>query len=230
MTTFRNLMLAGALLIATPGFAEDAHHPPEAQPAAPQSTAPQAVAPAPQPPQASPAPAGPQGTMGAGTMGAGMMGMMGQGGMGGGMGAGMGAGMGMMGGNAAGGMGMMHGAAGAMGMGQMMDPGRIEGRIAFLKAELKITAAQQPVWTAFTEALKANRAMMGDMQEMMMAAQGGGAPTALQRIDAHERMLVARLEAVRRLKAALGPLYAAFDEAQKRTADQLLMPGGMGPM
>lgn len=198
MTTFRNLMLASALLLATPGFADDAHHPPEAQPAAPQ-----AAAPAPQPSQATPAPGGPQGVMGPG-----MMGMMGQGGMG------------MMGGNA----------GGAMGMGQMMDPGRIEGRIAFLKTELKITAAQQPLWTAFTEALKANRAMMGDMQEMMMAAQGGGTPTLIQRIDGHERVLATRLEAVRRLKAALGPLYGSFDDAQKRTADQLMMPGGMGPM
>lgn len=208
MTTFRNLMLAGALLLATPGFAEDAHHPPEAQPAAPQAAVPQAAvpqapAPAPQPSQATPTPGGPQGMMGPG-----MMGMMGQGGMG------------MMGGNA----------GGAMGMGQMMDPGRIAGRIAFLKAELKITDAQQPLWSAFTEALKANRAMMGDMQEMMMAAQGGAAPTLIQRIDSHERMLATRLEAVRRLKTALGPLYASFDEAQKRTADQLMMPGGMGPM
>ncbi|MFG1344110.1 Spy/CpxP family protein refolding chaperone [Xanthobacter autotrophicus DSM 431] len=220
MTTFRNLMLASALLLATPGFAEDAHHSPEAQPAAPQAAVPQttvsqAPAPAPQPSQAAPMPGGPQGMMGPG-----MMGMMGQGGMG------------MMGGgNAGAGMGMMGGAAaGAMGMGQMMDPGRIAGRIAFLKAELNITDAQQPLWNAFTEALKANRAMMGDMQEMMMAAQGAAAPTLIQRIEGHERMLATRLEAVRRLKAALGPLYASFDEAQKRTADQLMMPGGMGPM
>lgn len=203
MTTFHNLMLAGALLFATPGFAEDAHHPPEAQPAAPQSAVPQVAVPQVAAPAPQPSQAAP---MPGGPQG--MMGMMGQGGMG------------MMGGAA----------AGAMGMGQMMDPGRIAGRIAFLKAELKITDAQQPLWSAFTEALKANRAMMGDMQEMMMAAQGGGAPTLLQRIDGHERMLVARLEAVRRLKAALGPLYASFDDTQKRTADQLVMPGGMGPM
>lgn len=212
MATFRNLMLAGALLLATPGFAEDAHHPPEAQPAAPQAVVPQAAvpqapAPAPQPSQATPTPGGPQGMMRPG-----MMGMMG-------------------GGNAWAGMEMMGGAAaGAMGMGQMMDPGRVAGRIAFLKAELKITDAQQPLWNAFTEALKANRAMMGDMQEMMMAAQGAAAPTLIQRIEGHERVLAARLEAVRGLKAALGPLYASFDEAQKRTADQLMMPGGMGPM
>ncbi|WP_371349393.1 Spy/CpxP family protein refolding chaperone [Ancylobacter sp. IITR112] len=129
-------------------------------------------------------------------------------------------------------MGMMGG--GSMGMmGHMMAPGRIEGRIAFLKTELKITDAQQPLWNAFTEALRVNArgmsGMMGDMQDMMM--MGAQGPAALpQRLELHERMLAARLDALRRLKGALGPLYAAFDDAQKRTADQLLMPGPMGAM
>lgn len=117
-------------------------------------------------------------------------------------------------------------------MGHMMAPGRIEGRIAFLKTELKITDAQQPLWNAFAEALRVNArgmsGMMGDMQDMMMGAQG---PAALpQRLELYERMLAARLDALRRLKGALGPLYAAFDDVQKRTADQLLMPGPMGAM
>ncbi|MDI4664414.1 Spy/CpxP family protein refolding chaperone [Xanthobacter sp. AM11] len=135
---------------------------------------------------------------------------------------------GMMG---AGMMGMMGG--GSMGMmGQMMAPGRIEGRLAFLKTELKITDAQQPVWNAFADALRANAramaGMMGDRQDMMMSAQG---PAALpQRIEAHERLLTERLEALRRLKGALLPLYAALDDTQKRTADQLLLMGPMGAM
>lgn len=217
MTTFRNLMLAGALLIAAPGYADDAHHPPEAQPVAPP-----AAAPAPPPAAAAPVPGGPQGMPGQGMPGqgmpgSGMMGMMGQGGI-------------CMMGSGDPGMGMMGGAGpGAMAMGQMMDPARIERRIAFLKAELGITDAQQPLWNALADALRANRATMGDMQQMM-AAQDGGAPTLLQLIESHERMLAVRLEAVRRLRAALGPLYAAFDETQKRTADQLMMLGAMGPM
>lgn len=121
---------------------------------------------------------------------------------------------------------------GPMGMmGQMMAPERIEGRIAFLKAELKITDAQQPLWNSFAEALRSNaREMMGGMQQMMASMRGGAAPGLMQRLDGRERMLVAHLEGLRRMKAALTPLYGALDDAQKRTADQLLMPGAMGPM
>jgi hypothetical protein len=186
MTMIRNLMMAGALMLAAaPALAEDAHHPPQGQTSAPAAT--------PQAPPAQPGAAG------------------------GGMGAMMGAGpMGMMGGNA---MGMMS---------QMMAPERIEGRIAFLKAELGITEAQQPLWNGFAEALRAaTRDMMGGKQQMMTSMKGETASNLMQRLDGHERMLVAHLESLRRMKAALTPLYAALNDAQKRTADQLLMPGAM---
>lgn len=130
-------------------------------------------------------------------------------------------------------MGMMSGRAMPM-MGQMMAPERIEGRIAFLRTELKITDAQQPLWIAFAEALRANAqavaGMMAQMQGMMMPAPGTVPSPLPQRIEDHERMLAAHLDALRQLKAALQPLYAAFDDRQKRTADQLLMPGPMGRM
>lgn len=132
------------------------------------------------------------------------------------------------------GAGMM-GGAGPMGMmGQMMAPARIEGRIAFLRTELGITAAQQPLWNAFADALRANArgmaGMMSAMHDQMMSGQGATGPSLPQRMDAHERMLAGRLEAVRKVKAAMDPLYAAFDDAQRRTADQLLMPMPMGLM
>lgn len=130
--------------------------------------------------------------------------------------------MGMMG---AGGGGMMGPA-----MAQMMSPERIQGRIAFLRTELRITDTQQPLWNAFAEALRANaRARKGGMQGMMSAQDGLTHPLP-QRIEHHERMLTGRLDALRRLKTALEPLYAALDETQKRSADQLLMPGMMGAM
>ncbi|RJF87484.1 hypothetical protein D3874_11035 [Oleomonas cavernae] len=116
----------------------------------------------------------------------------------------------------------------------MMAPDRIEGRIAFLEAELKVTDAQRPLWNAFAEAIRANtRAMAGMMMEMqgaMMPAPGTASPTLLQRIESHERMLAARLDSLRQLKAALQPLYAALDDSQRQTADKLLMPAPMGPM
>ncbi len=199
MTTFRNLMTAGALgtaLIASmPVLAEDAHHPAAAPSPAPQSIAP---TPMPQPPAAAPTPDPQQGGMGSWMMG-------------------------MMGGTASTGM-----------MGQMMAPARIEGRIAFLRTELGITAAQQPLWDAFAEALRSNArgmtGMMSAMQGQMMSGQGAAGTTLPQRIEAHEPMLAARLDALRKVGTALDPLYAAFDDAQKRTADQLLLPMPMGLM
>ncbi|MDQ0304893.1 Spy/CpxP family protein refolding chaperone [Ancylobacter polymorphus] len=126
------------------------------------------------------------------------------------------------------GPGMMGGASPMGMMGQMMAPARIQGRIAFLRTEIGITTTQQPLWDAFADALRANArsmaGMMSAMQDQMMSGQAASAPTLPQRIEAYERMLAGRLEALRKMKAALDPLYAALDDAQRRAADQLLMP------
>jgi hypothetical protein len=114
------------------------------------------------------------------------------------------------------GPGMMGG--GMMGMGgMMMAPERIEGRLAFLETELGISDAQMPAWNAFAEALRAN-ARTATMQTM----RPGADVPAPQMLELHEQRLAQRLEAVRRTAAALGPLYAALSDEQKKTADQLL--------
>lgn len=159
------------------------------------------------PAAASEMPGGQPGMMGAGMMGPGMM----SGGM---MGSGM---MTMMG-----------------PMAQMMAPEHIEGRIAFLETELKITDAQRPVWDAFAETLRANARDMGElmtaMQGAMAPSQGATPSTLPSRIGQHEHMLAIRLHGVRQMKAALQPLYEALDETQRQTADELLMPAPMGFM
>ncbi len=106
-------------------------------------------------------------------------------------------------------------------MGQMMSPEHIEGRIAFLRTELKVTPAQEPFWAAVAEALRANA---GASEPMMQPASGQTLPSVL---ETRERALTVRLEAVRRLRAAVEPFYAALDEAQKATADKLMEPMGM---
>lgn len=131
-------------------------------------------------------------------------------------------------------MSMMGGSGGAMGMMQMMAPERVDARLAEFAASLKITPAQAKAWETFAAALRANAQSMSDAMTMMqggMSGAGGGmAQTALGRIEMHERMMSARLDALRQVKAALQPLYAGFDEQQKQTADRLLMPGMMGAM
>ena len=125
-------------------------------------------------------------------------------------------------------MGMMRMMMGQDGMGGMpMMAGHVEGRLAFLKTELKITDAQLPLWNAVADAIRANAKGMGAMSDGMM----GSSQTATlpEKLALREKMMTAHLEALHRLKAAVDPLYAALSDEQKKTADELLM-GPMGMM
>jgi len=118
-------------------------------------------------------------------------------------------------------MGMMQ-----MMMGSMAD--HVEGRIAFLKTELKITDAQQPLWNAVGDAMRANAKDMAAMMPMMQSMmQPSG--TLPEKLAGREKAMTAHLEALRKLKAAIDPLYAALSDEQKKTADQLVV-GPMGIM
>lgn len=125
------------------------------------------------------------------------------------------------------GMMMGQGMQGGMPMMQMMMQGRmgdmpsehIEGRIAFLHAELKITAAQMPAWTEFADVLRANAKRLSDVRA---AATQRTATSAADRLDDHERWLSARLEGVRALKPAYAKLYAVLDDKQKAMAEELV--------
>jgi len=119
-------------------------------------------------------------------------------------------------------MGMMQ-----MMMGQHGMAGHIEGRIAFLKTELKITEAQQPLWDAVADAMRANTKDMTGMANCMSMMQSPG--TLPEKLAAREKDMSAQLEALRKLKMAVEPLYAALSEDQKKTADQLMV-GPMGIM
>jgi LTXXQ motif family protein len=124
-------------------------------------------------------------------------------------------------------MGMMRMMMGQDGMGGMqMMAGHVEGRLAFLKTELKITDTQLPLWNAVADAIRANAKGMGAMSDGMM----GSSQTATlpEKLALREKMMTAHLEALHRLKAAVDPLYAVLSDEQKKTADELLMgPVGM---
>ncbi len=100
----------------------------------------------------------------------------------------------------------------------------VEGRIAFLKAELKITDAQTSPWNVFADALRANAKTHQAMHEQM--SKGGMPSSWPERLAFHQKALSIRLDALRALEAAAKPLYAVLSDEQKRAADQLLS----GPM
>lgn len=125
---------------------------------------------------------------------------------------------------------MMMGQDGMAGMAMMATAmtEHVEGRLAFLKTELKITDAQLPLWNSFAQAIRDNAKTMGSiMQGGMMGANQSAALPA--RLAMCETLMSAHLEALRKLKAAVDPLYAAFTDEQKKAADQLILsPMGMG--
>ena len=155
----------------------------------------------------------------------GSSGMMAQGGM---MGqGGMTAQGGMMGGDMSQMMGMMRNMMTMMGAQSGMMAANVEGRIASLKSELKITDAQASAWNKFADALRAAGGSMNDMYQQMM--QSGPATTLPARLERREAMLSAHQGRIKTLKEALDPLYASLSAEQKKIADSIMI-GPMGMM
>jgi hypothetical protein len=199
-----------ALGLSMPVLAEEAHHSGAGTAPVPQiAQAPQTTPPAARPMQPGMGHGQGMGMGQGGQMGGAQgMGMMGQGGP-------MGAGPGMDMTGQSGMSGMMP----MMGMMQMMQGGQhIEGRLAFAKAELRITGAQETAWSNFANALRhASAKAYEPMSGMADSA------TPVQLIEQHEKQLVARLEAIRIVKPALEQLYASLDDGQRKTLAQIHM-------
>jgi hypothetical protein len=124
-------------------------------------------------------------------------------------------------------MGM--GMPGMMGQGMMMGPGsmapQVEGRLAYLKAELGITEAQATAWKQYEDAVRSRTsAMQGMRQEMMKAMQAG---TVTDRMKARINMMEGMVASMKAQSAGLEGLYKVLTDDQKKKADQLL---GMGMM
>ena len=139
----------------------------------------------------------------------------------------MAGGSGMMGARGMGWQRTMMGGVAGMGMMSAMT-GHVEGRLAFLKTELKITSAQLPLWNKFADALRNNASAVSKVM------QGGAAgisqsATVPDRLAAREKLLTAQLDALQNLKVAVDPLYAALSAEQKKTADEIML-GPIGVM
>ncbi len=115
-------------------------------------------------------------------------------------------------------MRMMGGDGG--GMMPMMQPRHIEGRIAFLKTELKITDAQAQPWSAFADALRDNAKAMTTMHGRMMS--DGATTSAPEMAQQEVKMLSMRLEGLKAIAGAETTLYTVLSDEQKKTADELL--------
>jgi hypothetical protein len=99
----------------------------------------------------------------------------------------------------------------------------IDGRLAFLKAELKITPDQEQLWNDYASAVRTNAESMQDRcDEIKKAMEDGNRPPLPERLDLRTQMMEAKLEALRTKGKALKPLYDALSDDQKKTADELI--------
>jgi hypothetical protein len=102
----------------------------------------------------------------------------------------------------------------------------IDGRLAFLKTEIKITPDQEQLWDAFASTIRDNAQSMQDRcSEMMSQTENKDEqswPPLPERLDKREQMLEAKLEALRSTNKALKPLYDALSDEQKKSADELI--------
>jgi periplasmic protein CpxP/Spy len=101
----------------------------------------------------------------------------------------------------------------------------LEGRIAFIKAVLKITPAQEGAFNGLADAMRANAKDRATAWEQMKANHGKP-KTAIDRVENQVRAIKAREASRERVLAALKPLYETLTPDQKKVADHMV--GGHG--
>ena len=102
-------------------------------------------------------------------------------------------------------------------------PGRhIEGRLAFLRAELKISEAQAPLWDRVATVLRERAAKMdAAIEAFRQVPSDGTTPDLLGQIEGRIRSRESRTDSERAFLGAFRPLYVSLSDEQKKTADEL---------
>lgn len=103
---------------------------------------------------------------------------------------------------------------------------RVDGRMAFLKAELAITADQEDAWQALEavmrESMEQRAGRMAERREQR-AENGERARTPVpERLAGHVEAMESHLEQMRKMQEAVSGLYAVLTPEQQQEADDLL--------
>jgi hypothetical protein len=105
---------------------------------------------------------------------------------------------------------------------------RVEGRLAFLKTELKITEAQSSAWNKVASAIRDSAKSRNERMKAIWSDEDK-AKSLLERLELHEQFMTVRLDEIKQLKAAWNDLYGQLSDDQKKEADGVVIPMmGMG--
>jgi hypothetical protein len=99
----------------------------------------------------------------------------------------------------------------------------VEGRIAYMRAELAVTDVQAPAWDRFAAALRTSRAHLDEARTALVASND--ARTAMPaRLEAYAHHLSMRFDSLRAALDSFKVLYPSLTAAQQVTADELAGP------
>ncbi len=107
----------------------------------------------------------------------------------------------------------------------------MDARLGGMKAALKLTPDQNPLWEAFENSVRgASKARMDDMRQMM---ENRGHMSPSERMEAMSGHMARRAEELKAIAQAAKPLYGNLDDTQKHKFELLgrdMMMAGSGPM
>lgn len=122
-----------------------------------------------------------------------------------------------------------HGASGgaSYGRGHSADPvAAADQRLARLKSDLKITAAQETAWNGYAEQIKQHAGEMQALHSTMQnSASGNTRPSAPERAERQAQFAKQQQEYLERLAVLTKDLYAVLTPEQRTLADQRLGGG-----
>jgi len=99
----------------------------------------------------------------------------------------------------------------------------LDGQLAYLKTELKITDVQTPQWNIFAEAFRAEMEKKAQLcRQALEQSRAGTSVNLLDSLKMMEDQLAKRLDSLRAMRAAVQPLYSILTPEQKKTADEVM--------
>lgn len=109
---------------------------------------------------------------------------------------------------------------------------RVEARLAYIRAALKITDAQQAQWDAFAGVMR-KQAKEADTRiqshrEKMAANTERKRPTAIERLERRQAFMATASARIGERLTVQKPLYAALSPEQQQVADKVFAGRGRG--
>ena len=104
---------------------------------------------------------------------------------------------------------------------------RVDGRLAYMKTELKITPEQTTAWDAFAAVVRTSANAHNNMMRSRAEDFDSGAifdKPLPERLAFQIAGMEARLAQIKSIKAAADDLYAALTDEQKAVADDVVLP------